>query len=364
MQKIRNLAFAFLALVWLGLCVFAWCKPSQDISDWERRKLAQMPELTVQNLLSGSFMTKFQEYTLDQFPLRDGFRQGKSLFQYYALGQLDNNGIYLTEGHAAKLEYPLDKRSVENALKKFQALYDQYLEGAAGNILMVVVPDKGYYLAEKNGYPAMDYAALLEAVAAGTPWAEQLDITGLLTADSYYRTDTHWRQEAIVPVAQAVLGAFGAENGDTFTEVALERPFYGVYHGQAALPMAAEEMVYLTNGTLEACSVLHLNTGEVTQVYDANMLDSRDQYDIFLSGAQPLLRLENPDATTDRELIVFRDSFGSSLAPLLLQGYRWVTLIDTRYISPALLGDYVNFQEKDVLFLYSTLVLNGSAALK
>ena len=77
-----------------------------------------------------------------------------------------------------------------------------------------------------------------------------------------------------------------------------------------------------------------------------------------MSGSQSLLRIENPHAATDRELIIFRDSFGSSLAPLLVQDYKTVTLVDIRYISVELLGNYIDFQSQDVLFLYSSLVLN------
>ena len=33
-------------------------------------------------------------------------------------------------------------------------------------------------------------------------------------------------------------------------------------------------------------------------------------------------------------------------------------LIDIRYISSKLLGEYIEFNDQDVLFLYSTLVLN------
>ena len=48
----------------------------------------------------------------------------------------------------------------------------------------------------------------------------------------------------------------------------------------------------------------------------------------------------------------------------LVEGYSRITLVDTRYIAPALLGDYVNFTDCDVLFLYSTLVLNESKVLR
>ena len=73
--------------------------------------------------------------------------------------------------------------------------------------------------------------------------------------------------------------------------------------------------------------------------------------------------IENPNAKTDRELIVFRDSYGSSMTPLLVQDYKTVTLIDTRYIAPNLIGDFVDFEDQDVLFLYSTLILNSSRSL-
>lgn len=59
-----------------------------------------------------------------------------------------------------------------------------------------------------------------------------------------------------------------------------------------------------------------------------------------------------------KELLLFRDSFGSSIAPLLLENYSKITLIDLRYISQEVLENYIEFNEQDVLFLYSTLVLN------
>jgi hypothetical protein len=81
---------------------------------------------------------------------------------------------------------------------------------------------------------------------------------------------------------------------------------------------------------------------------------------MYLSGSISLLSIDNPNATTDKELIVFRDSFGSSIAPLLASGYSKVTLVDIRYISSFVIGNFVDFGNADILFLYSTLVLNNS----
>jgi hypothetical protein len=90
----------------------------------------------------------------------------------------------------------------------------------------------------------------------------------------------------------------------------------------------------------------------------------RDPYDVFLSGSVSLLTIENPKSATDRELVIFRDSFGSSLAPLLVESYAKVTLVDIRYLQSERLGQFLQFDDQDVLFLYSTLVLNNSETLK
>ena len=100
--------------------------------------------------------------------------------------------------------------------------------------------------------------------------------------------------------------------------------------------------------------------GKTGAVYDMEKAEGNDLYEMFLSGPRSLLVIDNPSADTDKELIIFRDSFGSSIAPLFIEAYSKITLVDIRYISPAYLGRFIEFDGQDVLFLYSTLVLNNS----
>ncbi len=55
---------------------------------------------------------------------------------------------------------------------------------------------------------------------------------------------------------------------------------------------------------------------------------------IYIYQELPLLIIENSNASTEKELVVFRDSFGSSLIPLFTEAYKTITVVDTRYISP------------------------------
>ena len=149
-----------------------------------------------------------------------------------------------------------------------------------------------------------------------------------------------------------------------YSVTAIDRPFYGVYYGQAALPMEPDTLYILESDLLRDCAVYDHESGKTGEVYDESKLDSKDLYDIFLSGSRSLLTVVNPNAKTDRELIVFRDSFGSAMIPLLLTDYAKVTAVDIRYLQPAMLDRFVDFNGQDVLFLYSTLVLNNSETIK
>ena len=344
--------------LWGALALWAWFIPSKQISEAERRPLAQKPAF------SEKFQTEFESYSLDQFPLRDSFRTLKSLFHTGVLGQKDNNGIYLTAGTAVKQEYPLNRDSVNHATGRFQRIYEKYL--AESQCFYAIIPDKGYYLGKESGHLTMDYDALYAQVAAGLPWAKEIDLRPALTGQDYYRTDTHWRQENLLPAATVLCEGLGGTppRVEDFVKTPLERPFYGVYYGQAALPMEPDRLYLMENDTLSQCAVFDYETGKTGSVYDMTKLDSRDFYDVYLSGARALLTIENPNAKTNRELVIFRDSFGSSMAPLLVSDYARVTLVDIRYVQPELLGQLLDFHGQDVLFLYSTLVLNNSTALK
>lgn len=373
-KRIRILGIGVLVAIWAGLSLLCWLLPDQETSLSERRKLAQMPELEWKTVENGRFMQDFESYTLDQFPGRETFRSIKALASRYVLGQKDNNGIYIADGYAAQQEYPLNPESLDYATKRFTHIYETYLKDTACHTYMAIIPDKGYYLSQSSGQLAMDYDAMFAHFRQQLPWAEHIDLTDTLTAESYYRTDTHWRQEMLSDAASRIARAMGSsalpwEEADP---VAQEAPFYGVYYGQAALPLKPDTLYLLESKLLDSC-VTYLGqwdaSGMVFQkaydgVYDRSKLDGKDLYEVFLSGSQSLVRIENPNARSQRELVVFRDSFGSALAPLLVTDYAAVTLVDIRYLNSDRLRWCLDFDDQDVLLLYSTLVLNNSTTLK
>ena len=354
---IITLTYVCFTAFFVAMCICAGLNPVKT-SESERRPLAQFPgNITAEGLFDGSVIEKFDAFTVDQFPLREAFRGLKAKFQYQVLGLKENNGLALQDGYFAKITPEFTEGLVNGSVQRLSYVYENMVTGKA---YICLIPDKNYYLGRDYGYPAPDYQVVVEKLQAALPGAEYLDIFNDLTLESYYRTDTHWRQEMLSPVAKRLCDALDIPLGEDYTRYTLQG-FKGVYYGQSAMSPRPDDLVYLSNSTLVNCTVYDYETGQTAGIYDREKFAGKDGYDVFLGGTKALLRIDNPNAETDRELVVFRDSFGSSLIPLLVQGYKCIYVVDIRYVSPNAIPHYVDVAGKDALFLYSALILNQKA---
>lgn len=366
MNKRDFVLFFVVLAVFFSLSFGAWGKEEDAYSYSERRVMAGKPEISIENILKGTFMEEFEAYSVDQFPFRDGFRSIKAIVSLGGFQNKDNNGIYYENGHLSKIEYPLNMEMLEYAGDKIQWIYDTYLKEQGSKCYFSIVPDKNYFLAKENGYLAMDYDKLFSFMKDKIQFAKYLDVVPFLELEDYYKTDTHWRQEKIVDVAEFLKEEMAQKGTADYEVKKLENAFRGVYYGQAALPVQTDDLYYLTNETLENCIVTSFDTGKAktATIYNTEKANGKDAYEIFLEGANALLTIENPEVEETKELLVFRDSFGSSLVPLLVDQYSKITVIDIRYVQSAMLGKLVDFYGQDVLFIYSSLILNQSRSLK
>ena len=273
--------------------------------------------------------------------------------------------VYVYDGYAIGTEAAYDESALQYAARKFQHLYDRYLTDNQGHIYLSVIPDKGSFSQPPAGYVPASAAETAQALLDALDFARYVDIAPLLSLEDYYRTDPHWRQERLLPTAQALAEAMGVPPAGEYRQQTLPAPFRGAYWDKTEELLTEDTLCYLTNDVLDACTVWDYETDSQRGLYDLDAAQAGTAYDLFLSGSRPLLRIESPLSATERELIVFRDSFGSSLIPLLAESYRTVTVVDIRYLASDLLERFVTFHgSEDVLFLYSTMVLHNSKTMK
>ena len=161
-----------MSAVFLLLVCTAFLKPDSEYSKSERRNLKQKPELSVESILDGRFMSSFEEYSLDQFPFRETFRSLKAMTSLKA----DNNKLYVADGSIVSMEFPLKEESLERASERFKNVYDMYLKNSNCNIYLSIIPDKNYFYAKDSGHLQMDYEKLVSKVVSDNSYMKYINI--------------------------------------------------------------------------------------------------------------------------------------------------------------------------------------------
>lgn len=297
---------------------------------------------------------------MDNFYQRETFRKLKTSVELDIFRKQDVNKIYKYNDFLVEQIYPLDEKSATNLTNKINYIKESYLN-ETNKIYYSIIPDKNYYT--DNSHLKLDYDKMQQIMENNLNGLQYIDIFQDLSLDSYYYTDSHWKQEKLQNVAKTIAENMNFSITQNYNEQKVAT-FKGVYAGQLPINTKEDKIKILVNDIIADANAYNYETKEQGGIYNFKKLTGYDKYDIYLSGATPLIEISNANNKTNKTLVIFRDSYASSLAPLLMEGYSKITLVDTRYISPKILNEYVNFENADILFIYSTLVINSSMALK
>ncbi|GHV11667.1 hypothetical protein FACS1894219_03210 [Clostridia bacterium] len=336
--------------------------PEKSMS--ERRVLDTMPAFNLESVASAEFMDKFENYAADSFAFRDGLRTLRAVTVFDVFFQTDKEGLFIGDSGAGKFA-KVNEKSYQLAANKISKITDDFLGGL--NVYYSIIPDKSIYSGKfLPGFDADKAAQILADGLTGKPLT-YIDLTASLSGDMFYKTDLHWDQSKLEPVLDKLESALDITVTRNFT-VDKAGEFEGVYRGQIALPLGKDTIYSMTNDAIRGAQMKYLDdyTLEMTdgEIYSLEKYAGDDKYDYFLHGPTTLIEITNPANPNGRELYIFRDSFTSSLAPLLISAYSKITLIDLRYLNSVALPMFVSFKpDSDALFLYSSQVLNNAGTL-
>lgn len=267
----------------------------------------------------------------------------------------------------------LNESGLTANINKINNICNKYLSGS--NIYFAMIPNKEYYLNNDMG----SSNEFFEIEGFIKPKLNQeisyIELYDTLNLDCYYKTDMHWQQEDIESVVEKISQAMNlkdennASNDENEYEEKSLGDFYGSYYTEISNNnIQPDELKYLTNSMIENCVVYNTEKEAEEKVYNLDRVnETNNKYDLFLSGAAAIQRIDNNEINNGKKLILFRDSFGSSIAPLLIGYYEEILLVDIRYVNSEFLDNYIDFDEyenQDVLFLYNTRVINKSGIFR
>ena len=273
---------------------------------------------------------------------------------------------YIENGAIYEKTEDINENAIKNNIAKINKICEMYFYNM--KIYFSIIPDKEYYLKDSISTNFSQLETKVNSMI--NKKIEYIDIADTLSLSNFYRTDMHWKQENLLDVVSRIekeLGIIRKENAK-YKEKSLG-DFYGSYYKELENnELGPDELKYLTNEVLENCKVYNMETKKQEKIYNfAKINETNNKYDLFLSGATAMTTITNENALNDRTLILFRDSFGSSIAPLFANDYKEIILIDIRYINFTILENYIDFdkyKDADVLFLYSSRVINKSGIFR
>ena len=91
-EKLYSIIFVMILCSFMLLSIIL---PDQDVSIEERRKLAQFPKFNVNDLFEGDYFSNLNDYFVEQFPLRQNFRNLKGFVATEIFKKQDDDEIIL-----------------------------------------------------------------------------------------------------------------------------------------------------------------------------------------------------------------------------------------------------------------------------
>ena len=333
-RRIREITAWCLAAGVIMLTLGFAVSPRGTFSENENRYLAELPELSWENLQSGQFMSDISTYLSDHFLFRDFFMGLKTQAELLA-GRKEINGVYIADdGYLIEhYEKPVNTEKIGEILENFsqkiaemEKTEDRRLElrlmlvPTASLILEDLLPDDAPMYSQAETIRQLWERSGIQPVSC-----EEFLRTAKEKGQIYYRLDHHWTTFG----AYAGYLAFCRDRG--FAPVSLEElqaetvteDFRGTVYSKVNDYTRIGDRIVIYVNPQDRLTVEYMDTGETSDsLYNLEYLEQKDKYSLFLDNLHSLITITNETAETERELVLLKDSYANSLVPFLTHHYR------------------------------------------
>lgn len=370
-KNLRELSTIVVFLLFIfGITTISLLKEDIAFSENENRYLAGKPELSVNDLLNGSFETNYEEYIEDQFILRDTWISLKTGFDL-VINKKDVNSVYFGKDNYLIEKHDEVELNSSQAWKNYYYLQN-FVEKYKGlnfeSLKVMLVPNSIEIMKNKLPDYLKPYSqkTLISKInnIIGTEYT--VNLAEKLKKHNkeyiYYRTDHHW----------TTLGAYYAYNIwcdeigiipntlDDFKKTLASDEFYGTIDSKVNIKIKPDSIYLYDLIDEELNYTIKYNGGENTtnSLYNMEALETKDKYSVFLGGNNPLLEIET-NVKNGKNLLIIKDSYAHSLVPFLINNFEKITVVDLRYYNLPLSNIINKKMYTDILVLYNIATLSA-----
>ena len=359
--QIENLIGKLFILLLFVFMLVNIAVPDREISEEENRVLEMRPSLSMGTVMNGDFMEQWENYQSDQFAGRDFWRSFKVALDRLGGARMEN-GVYIgKDGQLMEeIEVPDDGQLEANlsALRQFTEDWPDI------RTTVMLIPDAACILSDSlPAFAAVEDQRQLFGVAEqrlgdSVNWVDTVSILNNHTSDKlYYKTDHHWTTQAAFYVFRESASSLGIEGevGDGFVSYTVSDDFNGVLAAKSGIGLSEKETIDIyapTQGDDDVVLSYVDERRKTTSLYDSSKLETRDQYSVLLGGNASVIDIKTVSSSQKR-LLVLKDSFANCFIPFLAPYYREIVVVDPRYCSGTMEDIMDTYRITDVLVLYS-----------
>lgn len=373
MKKVRII----ITIVFIGFFVLisgaSLIIKDREFSPNENRYLAEVPELSLDNILSGKFQDGLEDYLRDQVCFRDGWITVKTGIQK-ACGDTDIGGAYVgKDGYDFEKITPedVDEKQVDRNIK---AVEDYFMTASETidkqKLSFLLVPTSGLVMQEKLPKNArlFDQAKYIDQVQKAMKDYNFVDVRDTLMDHNeeyiYYKTDHHWTSAGACLAYDAWSERTGgeAETEDGLVKNVVSDKFRGSLYSKILDADSAYDEIW-TYGLQKDeafgskyCTVTIDEKQQLDSIYDDEKLQEKDKYAYFLGGNYGQVHIQNQKAASKakgKNILIIKDSFANSFVPFVTQDYENIYMVDLRYYNGDMKAYLQEHEITDVLVLYN-----------
>lgn len=359
--RIANLIGKIFIIVLFLVLIVNVIVPDKEKSELENRALESRPRFNLTTVLSGDFMEQWEKYLSDQFAGRNTWRRVKVGLDRLGGAKMENN-IYIGKGGQLmeNIEVPDEDQLDANmtAIQNFAQTYEDI------PVTMMLVPDAACILTDR--LPAFAevedqrqmFSMAERKLGDSVNWIDTVSILNKHKSEKlYYKTDHHWTTQGAFYVFQDAAQTFGIEGdvSDDFVSYTVTDSFNGVLAASSGVGLDERELIdiYVPTEGDDDVIVDYVDEGrKTTSLYDSSKLDTRDKYGVFLGGNTSVVDIKTV-STSQKRLLIVKDSFADCFIPFLAPYYREIVVVDPRYYSGTMDEIMDTYRITDALILYS-----------
>ena len=356
-QKLPIVTAALFVLALLLVPLYWLVFPRKTFSEAERRYLAEPPRLSIERLKNWDFDDAVETYLADQLPCRDAL-VGLNAYTVLLSGRQVSQDIWRDrEGYLVEAPVEASFEQIEKRMSRIAALGEK----TGLPVYVMAVPSTGYVrrgaLPRALGNLYGD-RQLLKRIA-DTQGIVPVPLEKVFLQEGqrwYYRTDHHWTGEGVYAAYRLFMEAAGHEalsyDGYYHHTVA---GYVGSTRSRSALWLTKPDTLTMDEPIGAAVKVTFSDDERAyASLFFLDHLQEYDWYPLFLDGNHPVTLIENESAPADAPtLLMVKDSFGNTLAPLLVPSYGRIVLVDPRYYRKSVADLCSAYGADEILFCYS-----------